>query len=110
MNLDSAESGSESSFPLGNPLSKRRMNDRLGSVIEVKKVNKKIEKLLNNNIIEFASHYINNFVKTTHKDWKITKNFVTSMVEINYNKLMQMESKLSMKAAEFKNAIKIRFI
>ena len=66
--------------------------------------------MLNQNMIEFALHYINNIVKTTTKDWQITRNFVTNMVEVNYNRLLQLESQISTKANELKNEIKIRFI
>jgi hypothetical protein len=89
---------------------KRRNPYARGTVIEIKKVNRKTEKMLNQNMIEFALHYINNIVKTTTKDWQITRNFVTNMVEVNYNRLLQLESKLSTKANEIKNEIKIRFI
>ena len=89
---------------------KRRNPYAKGTVIEIKKVNKKTEKMLNQNMIEFALHYINNIVKTTTKDWQITRNFVTNMVEVNYNRLLQLESQISTKANELKNEIKIRFI
>jgi hypothetical protein len=108
-NLSLGDSGSESSYPTSN-LVKRKSQSKVGSYIEIKKVNKKTEKLLNQNLIEFASHYVNTFVKTTNKDWQITRTFVTNMVEINYNKLIHLENKISSKANELKNEIKIRFI
>lgn len=89
---------------------KRRNPYSKNTVIEIKKVNRKTERMLNQNIIEFALHYINTIVKTTNKDWQITRNFVTNMVEVNYNRLAQLESKISNKASDIKNEIKIRFI
>ena len=62
---------------------KRRNSVKTNTFIEIRKLNKKTEKLLNHNLIEFASHYVNNFVKTTNKDWQITRNFVTSMIEVH---------------------------
>eukprot|EP00331_Platyophrya_macrostoma_P011545 CAMPEP_0176425114 /NCGR_PEP_ID=MMETSP0127-20121128/11216_1 /TAXON_ID=938130 /ORGANISM="Platyophrya macrostoma, Strain WH" /LENGTH=514 /DNA_ID=CAMNT_0017806253 /DNA_START=111 /DNA_END=1655 /DNA_ORIENTATION=+ len=100
-NLSLAEGSDD--YPRGkrrNPFAKR-------TVIEVKKINKKTEKMLNHNLIEFSLHHINNIVKTTNKDWQITRNFVTNMVEVNYNRLLQFESRM---ASELKNEIKIRFI
>jgi len=80
------------------------------STVEIKRVNKKIEKLLNPNMIEFAAHYVNTMTKTTSLDWQISRSFVTNMVEVNYNKLVQFENRLSTKADELKNNVKIRFI
>ena len=61
---------------------KRKSSTKMNTFIEIKKLNKRTEKLLNHNLIEFASHYVNNFIKTTNKDWQITRNFVTSMIEV----------------------------
>lgn len=105
-NLSLADRSNESTS--GNLKRRNPYSNR--TVIEIKKVNKKTEKLLNQNLIEFALHYINNIVKTTNKDWQITRNFVTNMVEVNYNRLVQFESKISNKANDIKNEIKIRFI
>jgi hypothetical protein len=80
------------------------------SNVEIKKVNKKTEKLLNPNMIEFAAHYVNTMTKTTSLDWQISRTFVTNMVEVNYNKLVQFENRLNTKADELKNNVKIRFI
>jgi len=52
------------------------------STVEIKRVNKKIEKLLNPNMIEFAAHYVNTMTKTTSLDWQISRSFVTNMVEV----------------------------
>jgi len=89
---------------------KRRNPYAKGTVIEIKKINRKTERMLNQNMIEYALNYINTIVKTTTKDWQITRTFVTNMVEVNYNRLLQLENKLSVKASELKNEIKIRFI
>ena len=62
---------------------KKRSSTQTNTFIEIKKVNKKTEKLLNHKLIEFASHYVNNFVQPANKDWKITRNFVTSMIEVS---------------------------
>ena len=61
---------------------KKRSSGQSNTIIEIKKVNKKTKKLLNETLIEFASHYINNFVKPTNKEWQITRNFVTSLIEV----------------------------
>ena len=52
------------------------------SVVEIKRVNKKFEKLLNQNMLEFAAHYVNNMTKTSSQDWQISRSFVTNMVEV----------------------------
>lgn len=89
---------------------KKRTSSQSNTFVEIKKINKKLEKSLNQNMIEFAAHYVNNIVKTSNADWQISRNFVTNMVEVNYNKLLELENKLSHKAEDMKNNIKIRFI
>ena len=60
----------------------KRSAVQANSVVEIKKMNKKFEKLLNQNTIEFAAHYVNSMAKTTSIDWQISRTFVTSMVEV----------------------------
>jgi len=79
------------------------------STIEIKKINKKSEKLINHHMIEFAAHYVNTVTKTSSSDWQVSRSFVTNMVEVNYNRLLQME-KMHNKTNELKNEVKIRFI
>jgi len=93
-----------------NSVLKKRTASQANTIVEIKKVNKKLEKLLNQNMIEFAAHYVNNITKSSNADWQISRNFVTNMVEVNYNKLLELENKLSHKATEVKDNIKIRFI
>ena len=66
----------------GSVLGKRSAM-QANTVVEIKKVNKKTEKLLNQNTIEFAAYYVNNMVKTSNNDWQISRNFVTNMVEVS---------------------------
>jgi hypothetical protein len=80
------------------------------SVVEIKKTNKKLERLLNQNTIEFAAYYVNNMMKNSNIDWQISRNFVTNMVEVNYNKLAQIESHMTNKVQEIGSNVRIRFI
>jgi len=94
----------------GNSLLGKRSLVQANSVVEVKKVNKKLEKLLNPTTVEFAAHYVNNMMKPSNTDWQVSRNFVTNMVEVNYNKLQQLESQLSNKSSSIGSDIKLRFI
>lgn len=76
-----------SSTSNGGSLLGKRNAVQVNSVVEIKKVNKKLEKLLNPNTIEFAAYYVNN-MKSNNLDWQISRNFVTNMVEVN--NLMKM--------------------
>jgi len=93
----------------GSLLGKRSAYQATSSV-EIKKISKKLEKLLNPNTIEFAAHYVNNMVKSSNLGWQISRNFVTNMVEVNYNKLVQLENQFSTKTQGLSNDVKIRFI
>ena len=64
-------------------LGKRNAQQAYGTV-EIKKVSKKLEKILNPNTVEFAAHYVNNMVKTTSFDWQVSRNFVTNMIEVKF--------------------------
>jgi len=88
----------------------KRSAMQANSTVEIKKVNKKFEKLLNPNMIEFAAHYVNTMAKTSSLDWQISRSFVTNMVEVNYNKLVQFENRLNTQADELRNNVRIRFI
>ena len=70
-------SGNNSSSILG-----KRSAIQANSVVEIKKINKKSEKLINPHMIEFAAHYVNTMTKTSSADWQISKSFVTNMVEV----------------------------
>jgi len=93
----------------GSLLGKRSAYQATSSV-EIKKISKKLEKLLNPTTIEFAAHYVNNMVKSSNLGWQISRNFVTNMVEVNYNKLVQLENQFSTKTQGLSNDVKIRFI
>ena len=67
----------------GNSLLGKRSLVQANSVVEVKKVNKKLEKLLNPTTVEFAAHYVNNMMKPSNTDWQVSRNFVTNMVEVH---------------------------
>jgi len=67
----------------GSLLGKRSAHQATSSV-EIKKISKKLEKLLNPNTIEFAAHYVNNMVKSSNLGWQISRNFVTNMVEVTF--------------------------
>lgn len=94
---------------LGSMLGKRS-SVQANTVVEIKKINKKLEKMLNQHTIEFAAYYVNNMVKTSNHDWQVSRNFVTNMVEVNYNKLLQLENQISNKSHEIGNDVRIRFI
>ena len=65
-----------------NSVLRKRTASQANSVIEMKKVTKKFEKLLNPNMIEYAAHYVNQISKNSNADWQISRNFVTNMVEV----------------------------
>mmetsp|Transcript_35460 Transcript_35460/g.31964 ORF Transcript_35460/g.31964 Transcript_35460/m.31964 type:complete len:97 (+) Transcript_35460:893-1183(+) len=58
----------ENNSDSGSVLTKRT-SSQSNSYVEIKKVNKKVEKNLNQNMVEFAAHYVNNIVKTSNADW-----------------------------------------
>lgn len=80
-NLSLSDTYNES---LANPNKKRRLQEanESGSRIEIKKFNKKAEKLLNPTFINYASDYIEKFMSNSKEKWQVARGFVTNIIEV----------------------------
>jgi hypothetical protein len=109
----SLEENPRDSEDLKNPNRKRKCNEVSSSksVFNVKKFSKNEEKnFLNPVFIDSTAQYIENFMKTSQEKWQVARGFVTNMIEVNYNRISFLENKISSKANDLKNHIKIRFL
>jgi len=122
------EENPRDSEDLKNPNRKRKCNEVSSSksVFNVKKFSKNEEKnFLNPVFIDSTAQYIENFMKTSQEKWQVARGFVTNMIEVrkfihylfnycyfkvNYNRISFLENKISSKANDLKNHIKIRFL
>eukprot|EP01016_Furgasonia_blochmanni_P041487 TRINITY_DN5396_c0_g1_i2.p1 TRINITY_DN5396_c0_g1~~TRINITY_DN5396_c0_g1_i2.p1 ORF type:complete len:306 (-),score=96.00 TRINITY_DN5396_c0_g1_i2:386-1303(-) len=92
---------------------KEKERDSNKTVIEVKKFNKKTEKIFSLNLLDKLVGTVQTFIGKNPQDhkWKITNNVVTYIVEVNYNHLLsEIERNLMERANDITNQVKIRLL
>lgn len=94
--------------PLGN---KRKSFEDLETRIQIKKISKNEEDhLISSDFLGPTTKYIEKFMETSKEKWHVARCFVANMIEINYNRLYELENKVTLKAQDIKNNIKVRVL